>query len=514
MPHKSVKQQLTDWDAFSKNIKKSTPVDRSESDDAKRHRMAALEADFEAWVAYYFPAFAYAKPMPFHVAASQRIINHPEWYEVRMWSRELAKSTRCMFEVLYLTLVGHPQEDPAGRRTRMRKRNVLVISSSEKMAIRLLDPYRINLESNDRIINDYGPQVNYGNWEEAEFVTQQSASFRAIGAGQSPRGTRNQEVRPDIILFDDIDTDEDCRNPEMIKNRWKWIEEAVMPTRSVSKATTILFCGNRIAVDCCVVRACKYADWGDLINIRDGEGRSTWPQKNTEANIDRVLKTLSYAAIQKEYFNNPITEGNVFKNINFKDALPLDKYALLCCYTDPSYKESKKNDYKATVLVGKYRDEFHVLKAHVFQGTVAQMIDAHYDVMDYVGPHGCYYLMEQVFLQDMFMRDFYAAGLSRKRTIPIAGDTRTKPDKFVRIESLLEPLNRNGKLYFNAQFADSPGMKVLAEQFLAFAPGSRAHDDGPDAVEGAVFVLNAKLASLSGGGFSSVPRSRSKSKSY
>ena len=74
------------------------------------------------------------------------------------------------------------------------------------------------------------------------------------------------------------------------------------------------------------------------------------------------------------------------------------------------------------------------------------------------------------------------------------GDTRKKGDKFTRIESRLDPLVRNGQLYLNAAEKDNPHMKRLAEQFMAFGPGSRAHDDGPDAVEGAIWLIREKFS--------------------
>lgn len=512
-----------DWQPFTDGIAESTPVNAGETQEAKLSRITMLEADPEAWFRYYFPKYYYADPANFHKAATRRILENPEWYEVRLWSRELAKSTRTMMEVFYIAFVGHsttppaPQGQAAAPEAAPRAlsegeggvahtdaalmkvpdsiirpaHNILLISNSADNAERLIAPYKANLEANRRLINDYGVQKNFGSWEATEFITQSRNAFRAIGAGQSPRGTRNGEVRPDIIIFDDLDTDEDCRNPELVQHRWNWIEEAAIPTRSISKPTTVIFCGNRIATDCCIQRATRYADYVDEVNIRDADGNSTWA-KNTEEHIDRLFSKISYAAMQKEYYNNPLHEGSVFKAMAYKPARPLYEYNLLVCYTDPSYKESKKNDYKATVLVGRWNDEFHIIKAYVFQGTTAQMIDAHYEIMDVVGNCACYYYIEQVFLQDMFLKEFHAAAAATGRTIPIAGDSRSKADKYVRIESLLEPLNRNGKLYLNEAEKENPGMKNLEQQFLAFGPGSRAHDDAPDAVEGAIWKINNK----------------------
>ena len=493
------------------NERNAATMDATPGDSAKKRR-ASLELNPEDWFAYYFPDYASAVPASFHKAATQRIMEHPEWYEVRCWSRELAKSTRTMLEVLYLTLAGYPKKSNHQKSTR--KRNVLLISNSLENACRLLLPYRLSLESNKRLIEDYGKQMKYGSWTEEEFVTTRGVSYRAVGTGQSPRGTRNEAFRPDVILFDDVDTDEDCRNPETIKHNWQWIQEAVIPTRSVSNPLLIIFCGNVIAKDCCVLRAQEYADHTDIINIRDEAGRSTWPEKNTEADIDRVLSLISFASVHKEYYNNPLQEGSVFNEVYYKPALPLAQYSLLVCYTDPSYKESRNNDYKATVLCGKWQSEFHVLKAYVFQGTTARMIDAHYEIMDYVQGHNCYYYIEQVFLQELFLKEFYEAGAAKGKTVPIMGDQRQKPDKYMRIESLLEPLNRNGKLYLNEYEKNSPGMKVLEQQLLAFAPGSRCHDDGPDALEGAVWILNNKTGTHTSPLVTQIVRTRPSSKYF
>jgi phage terminase large subunit-like protein len=399
-----------------------------------------------------------------------------------MWSRELAKSTFTMMLVLYLVLV------------KKELRNILLVSNSFDNAVRLLLPYKIVLQNNQRLINDYGIQEKLGSWTDGEFTTRNGVSFRALGAGQSPRGTRNENFRVDCILIDDIDTDEECRNPRRILEKFKWIQEALIPTVSVSGSYRIIVCGNKIAKVCIVSLVEKLADYVSKVNIRDKNGVSSWSAKNSEEDIDKILSLISYASAQKEYFNNPISEGTVFKALNYKKLMPLSAYKFLVCYTDPSFKESKKNDFKATVLVGRYKDEYHILKAFVDQTSTAKMIDWHYQVAEYVGNKtAVYYYMESNFLQDTLLGEFFkVAENEKKAVVPIKGDDRKKPDKFTRIESLLEPLNRNSKLWVNEAEASNAYMMCLEEQFLALEPGSSAHDDAPDAVEGAVWMINNK----------------------
>ena len=191
--------ELAEWNDLVVSIKESSDINPMDTTADIQARRRHLEKDPESWFRYYFEMYCTSEAAEFHKAATHRILTHERWYEVRAWSRELAKSARAMMEISYLALTG-------------KIRNVLLISNSLDNAERLLLPFMANFEENQRIIQDYGPQRKLGEWETGEFTLRSGCSFRAIGAGQSPRGTRNKNVRPDFILIDDIDTDEECRN--------------------------------------------------------------------------------------------------------------------------------------------------------------------------------------------------------------------------------------------------------------------------------------------------------------
>jgi hypothetical protein len=483
MPKTTNRQALELWEEFRDNILHSTPVDNSEGPEEQKKRINHLEADFEKWVKYYFPKFAFAEPANFHKRSSQRILANPEWYEARPWSRELAKDTRTMFEILFLALTG-------------KKKFIVLTSNSYDKAGLFLMPYKAQLEFNLRVINDYGIQEKPGSWSDGYFVTRKGVAFLAIGAGQSPRGIRNEEVRPDAIIFTDMDTDESVRNPDTVDKNFEWAERALISTRSVSRPLLILVLGNIIAEYCFVLKAMDKCDHFEIVNIIDENGQSSWPDKNTLAQIQRIQNTISYAAYQGEYMNNPITQGKVFKEINYKVIRSLKEYRFLVAYTDPSYKGSKKNDYKATVLVGRHKEEYHVLRMYCEQTTTARMIEWQYEIDAWVnGGAPIYFYIEWPSIDDALKLELAAAGQRLKKTIPLKADDRDKGDKFARIESLLEPLNRRLQLWFNVDEKINPHMKRGEEQFKALSPTSRAHDDFPDAVEGAVWILNNKTLS-------------------
>lgn len=522
----TVKKLFTNLGNLYTGIESSTPVKRRESATQRRERVRLLEQDPEAWMKYYFPKYAKAEPAAFHIAATKRVLENAEWYEVRNWSRELAKSTRVMMEVFYLVLVGNkPKEEKQERETGqstdddpgtvksedtsnlagVKKKNVLLISNSLENSERLLLPYMLNFTRNNRITHDYGAQKQLGQWTSSEFVTRTGIAFRAVGAGQSPRGSRNEDARPDIIIFDDLDTDADCLNPDIIDRRWHWVEQAVIPARSISNPLLVLWCGNVIAEDCCVVRAQKLADHVSIVNIRDEQGMSTWPQKNTEADIDRVLSKISYASQQKEYFNNPMNAGRTFTQIVWGKCPPIKDVGTVVVYADPgtsnrdmpAKNSGQQTSRKAIFIVGRKDHKYYIYNGYLDIMSQDNFIRCLYEARNYVaGQCTTFYVIECNSLQAPYHDEVIAVknklyGQTHGGALPLHKDTRRKENKWLRIEAELEPLNRDGNLVFNEEEKDNPHMERLASQLLAANATSRQLD-GPDCIEGAKNFLDSK----------------------
>lgn len=493
------KQAQIDWERFRQGIRKSTPVDLNETAEEKKKRIARLEADRQEWKKYYFPKyFKYPSP-EFHVTASNRLIQSflklKRWYETRHWARGLSKTTTALFDVLFLVLTN-------------RLKFVVYTSSTYDAAVLFLTKYQCQLDSNDRLINDYGKQKLEGSWTEGDFTTRNGVRFLALGAGQSPRGKSNEEIRPDCIIVDDFDTDQECRNSDIIKQKWDWFDKALLPTVDISEPYLILWLGNIIAEDCCVVRAGKISDHCETINIRDDNGISVWPEKNKEADIDYILSKMSWEAGQQEYFNNPIRLGQVFESMRYGKCPPWSALPFVVIYADPATSNKDKptqkaklqQSCKAVVIVGsKDAVTFYGYKAYVGVVNNSSFVDWLYVANQYVGGQTQpYTLIENNSLQDPFYEQVLKPLIAEKGKeyggiISVSPDETDKPDKFFRIEGTLEPLNRNGHLILNEDEKDDPYMKTLDAQFRSVSPNSKTMD-GPDAFQGAVTIIKAKFS--------------------
>lgn len=503
------RDKFREWELFRDNLRRSTPVPK-ETTAEKAKRKAHLEDHPLEWFRYYFPNYCSHPFALFQKRSVNKILESETIYSVDAWAREHAKTAISMMVKLYCLLTG-------------RIFNILFVSKSFDNAVDLLTPMLINLESNERLINDYGIQKGFGTWDYSagKWVLTSKGSIRAIGTGQSPRGTRNEEKRPDWLEFDDADDDEVVMSLPRLNKVWNWIEQAAIPAMSIDHPKKILFKGNIIAKDSIITRAILKADFHQIVNLLDKNGEPTWKERFKMEDVNWILSKISYASGQKEYFNNPITDGTVFKEIRWDKVPPLSNFKFLVAYGDPapSNREAKGKGgacYKTIVLVGRQGEKFYIITCFLEHVVNKTFVEWYYDIEKYVNQKTqVYNYLENNSLQDPFFQQVFIplfSQLSKEKgfSINITGDQRKKPDKFARIEGNLEPLNRNGNLIFNEAEIKNPHMVRLKEQFEAVEPTLSALVDGPDAVEGGVWIINSKLRSMQPP--SSVPRKTNKNR--
>lgn len=448
-------------------------------------RIKRAQKDYNFFVQTYFADIARSPCAKFQIEAAKYIINNPNARAVFEWARGHAKSTHMgVFVPLWLKIQPTRQFN-----------TMVLVGKSEDSAINLLADLQEQLAYNDLYIHDFGHQIKTGNWAEGKFSTIDKYNFAALGRGQSPRGLKKSGYRPDYIVVDDIDDDEMVRNPKRVSNTIEWVLTALFGTMDIGRGRFIIV-GNRIAKTSVLSELAKRPTvHHTVVNILDKKGKPTWHQNYSEHEVKELRVMMGERNFQKEYMNNPMTEGAVFsaKYIQYIKPLPLKEYRQLICYTDPSFKNSSNADYKATVLVGKTpTGVFHVLKVFTDQTSVSNMIAWHYDIVNYVaGRVPVLYYMEANFMQDLMLDEFRQFGNTLGYQVPIIGDNRKKPDKFARIEAL-QPLFERGLIAFNVFEKDTLGMQNLQEQLLLFERGSKSHDDAPDALEGAIWLLSQR----------------------
>ena len=487
------------WKEHCKRVQSitDTALMAAETPAARDKRRRRLLDNYAAFCEYYFPHYLTLRDKvtgevirtihnaPFHNEAARKVRSTPNLKAVFQWPRGHAKSTH--FDIFMpLWLMFQPK----------RLINFMVIvGKSEDSAIRLLGDIQAELEHNQRIIADFGRQRGSASWQDGEFKAANGVKFLACGRGQSPRGLRDRESRPDYIVIDDLDDDELCRNEKRVHDLTDWVKEALFGSLDVGRGRFIMV-GNLISKNSVLFNITKTPGvFVSVIKAVDRNGEPVWRGKWTKEEAREYRDFVGYRAWEKEMMHNPIVDGTIFRSewIRFKKMPKLSKYEMLVCYTDPSFKSTTSNDYKASRLWGKIGNELHLIDCYVRQDTVSGMVRWLYNLYESL-PEGVAvrFFMEANFMQDIILDEFTTEGNIRGYQLPLLPDKRKKPEKIQRIEAI-SPLWERGFVFYNEALKDSPDMQVGIEQTLALERGSRVHDDAPDADEGAIWYLQRHM---------------------
>ncbi|MDJ1494168.1 hypothetical protein QNI19_14590 [Cytophagaceae bacterium DM2B3-1] len=489
---KLTKQQKADWEIFAQQVFGATET-FTETADQKAARLESFKTDYNAFFRYYFPHYAETDCAEYHIEIATNLRDNPIINQFNIIYRGGAKSVHSNLGVPMWLIFIFDQINFM----------LLVGENFDKGKLLLMD-LQVELQYNQRLIADFGVQMQYGDWSDGEFKIQKGSLFKAIGINQSARGLRNLQSRPDYVSVDDVEDRKKAENEQIVAERVDKITSDIMGAFSKDRQRLVI--SNNLIHKSGVI-AGLLEKLGNKSRTRitsraatDENGNPTWPERFTREYWQEKEKDTPAGSWEREWKNNPVEEGKLFKSEWFQwkdmplETLPTKKIVV---YGDLSYKAT--GDYKALIAGFKFKDQYWIYDAFVRKTTLADVIDWCYDfrasIPEYIMVE---FWFEASFMQDMFLDDFNAEAIKRKQTLNVRGDKRAKPDKFMRIEAMTTTYQKL-KVFYNQELKGSKDAdNLIDKQFLLFEKGSSAHDDGPDATEGLIHILShqAKIGSF------------------
>lgn len=392
-----------------------------------------------------------------------------------------------------------------------KKRYALIVMDSIDQAYPMLEAIKVELEFNQRLRVDFPEIAGQGRvWQAATIVTKANQKVQVAGSGKRLRGLRHGAYRPDLVVLDDIENDEQVRSPEQRDKLHDWLKKTVLPLGAAGDKLDVVYIGTILHYDSVLNRTLSSKAWKTAkfkALIRQPDDMSLWDKwedfylnegeavadafysKNKSA-MDkgavvswaaRPILTLmkirardGHATFDSEYQNDPLSSDDaMFANaLTYWTELPgeLVYFGAL----DPSLGKAGASRDPSAILVGGYHREtgkLYVIEAQVKKRLPDLIIE---DVIRMQKQYQCQrWFVETVQFQE-FLKDELVKR-SAQRGIPVPA-TATKPntDKMLRIESL-QPHMANGLILLHSSQA------TLISQLRHFPKAD--HDDGPDALE-------------------------------
>ncbi|HUH35136.1 MAG TPA: hypothetical protein VL022_04820 [Moheibacter sp.] len=481
------KRDYNEWLEFCRQVQSSTAVSVGETEKDQAERIKRAKKDYNYFVKTYFPDYADSDCAEWQIKFANRCLKDPNFFGIAEWPREHAKSVHLTI-FIPMWLIVH------GELTGM-----LLMGKNEDDAANLLSDIQAQLQFNELFAHDYGQQYNTGSWEEGNFTTKDGIRFKCYGRGQSPRGARKGEKRPNYGVVDDVDDDEIIYNPKRVDKVVKNILGAFFFALSI-KGARFAMGGNRIHHNS--ILANVVGDNKPGAKKREGiyhskikaiiNGLPAWPERYTLEELNRKIKKAGPVLAKQEFFHETEVEGKIFKNEYFKFAkIPhLGKMDVIIGYFDPSFENKVTSDFKAISVWGQRADKRYCIKRFTRKSELEEAFEwmIKFEKRLPKGVGVIWYVEEQFFTRPI--KNALARVIKKnKHPLSVITDKRSKPNKYTRIVRM-EPEYSDGNVIYNVEEEHDTDMVEGNLQVKGIEPGYNSADDAPDADEGAWFYLD------------------------
>ncbi|MCC4116360.1 phage terminase large subunit [Aromatoleum toluclasticum] len=413
-----------------------------------------------------------------------------------------------------------------------RKRYPVIVMDSIDQAYPMLEAIKAELEFNPRLQMDFPEVTGQGRvWQAGTIVTKNDAKVQVAGSGKKLRGLRHGPYRPDLAVLDDIENDEQVRNPDQRDKLQSWVSKTILPLGGAGAKFDVVYIGTILHYDSVLNRtlanklwrSAKFKallKWPDRMDLwerweerlrNDGEDAAdafyqehrvameagsecSWAARPLLA-LMKIRARDGHDTFDSEYQNDPVAGDNApfAKVIQFWVNRLADWIFYGAC--DPSLGKAGASRDPSALLVGGFNRStgiLDVVEAGIKKRLPDRIIE---DVIAYQAEYHCLlWVIETVQFQAFLYSELVKRAAARGIPVPARG-VQPITDKLLRIESL-QPHMANGLIRLH------PSQTTLIDQLRHFPKAD--HDDGPDALQMLWMAATTGMGSI--GGFQSVSR--------
>ena len=390
------------------------------------------------------------------------------------------------------------------------KHYCVIVMDSIDQAYPMLEAIKAELAFNPRLKTDFPDACGQGRvWQAGTIVTANDIKVQVAGSGKKLRGLRHGPYRPDLTILDDIENDEQVRNPEQRDKLNAWLNKTVLALGGAGQKYDVIYIGTILHYDSVLNRMLNNPFWksikfkamlqwpdnmalwdrweelyrneGELVadafyqthKIEMEQGAITsWKARGVLA-LMKIRARDGHAAFDSEYQNDPVAgDAAPFANSITFWVNRLNEWIFYgAC--DPSLGKAGKSRDPSALVIGGYNratGTLDVVEALIKKRLPDKIIS---DIIELQRQYRCLlWGIETVQFQEFLKTELVKRGALAGVPIPARG-IKPSADKLMRIESL-QPYMANGQIRLHA------GQSTLIDQFRHFPMAD--HDDGPDAV--------------------------------
>jgi len=483
----------------------------------KATRRKQADESFRFFVETYFPHYTRYAPSILHeylFTTLQAATAHSQGVRLAIAApRGEAKSTIVSLAyVLWCVLTS-------------KRHYICLVMDTFEQAATMLESVKAELEANPRLIMDFPTLSGVGDvWKEGVVLTKNNVKIQAFGSGKKMRGSRHGPYRPDLVVLDDIENDENVRSPAQRNKLEEWLDRTVLSLGPEDDTGDVIFIGTVLHYDSVLARKVIHplwqsrtfraiAQWPERMDLWDrweelllntGEAEAdawfqnhraemergavvSWPSARPIMMLMKKRARDGHQAFDSEQQNDPINKQDAhFAAIQFwVEKKPEWQFFGAC---DPSLGRGDP----CAILVGGFDRKTGCLD--VVEAVISRMLPDRIieEIIRLQRQYRCRsWAIETVQFQEFLKTELVKRSAARGVPVP-ARSVKPSAQKEMRIESL-QPHVANGLIRIHSS------QHTLLQQLRHWPKAD--HDDGPDALE----MLWSEILRSSGSGGVFVP---------
>lgn len=445
------------------------------------------------WGMYYFPHYFRLESPPFHVKIINEALTNK--HLAIQAPRESAKSSLICFLYLFHSIVFG------------RKKHIGVLQNTYDKATQRLEAIKDEVKNNEKFKKDFGVTCERDTVGDTIFLLRNKERCRVFCRGLerlgSVRGELFGPLRPDLLLFDDLEDDKFVQNPQLRRELEDIFNQAIIP--AVDKVSgQIIVIGTKLHDDCLMAKLVSkdfYPEFRKLFYIArfklKDDYKSLWPEK-WSLDFFKDLEKNKPEVFAKEYQGDPVT-GNMrtFYKEDFRYWREENNEYVLLSEENKVIKRGRLSDCKAAIGCDLAWDDDRRSDS---TAVVPALLTPDSDILigDYFHEKGCkpdtlagvlFHVEQKYRLMtgkpvpigfekgkiEKFSKWFLKKAMAENNRFLILKDIKWGTDKITRIITPLQPRYRNKAIYHKTNMGE------LENQLLRFPDGT--HDDLPDALQ-------------------------------
>ncbi len=347
-------------------------------------------------------------------------------------------------------------------------RNFIIVGESSTRAVERLAAVKHEFDFNEQLNYLFG-SLHGPVWNEDKVVLTNGVVIQAFGRGQSLRGTKHDDQRPDGCLIDDVEDEESVNTPDGRDKAQRWLMRTLLP--ALAPRARVRMLANMLDPDCLAVRLKKTGRW----LVREypweyvspgGERRATWPSRFPLEHIDGVREEYVKSGMLNEYMQEYMVQAvdpstRVFSASQFRVVPRVRTWEPTWAMYDPARTVKATSAHTGKVVFSWIGTKLVIWEADGQLWMPDAIIDDIFKVADTYAPVKIG--VEKEGLEEFILQPLRAEQTRRRQIIPVTVMPAPVGKRaFIRS---LQPFFSSGEVEFAKE------LPVLQQQLLSFPTG-------------------------------------------